>query len=229
MPAANRVHTPVDCPVCHKTVSRKADLPRHMRTHDENKEALMHACPFPDCDYKTLQKSNVQTHIRTHTRECSKRCPHPGCAFATTDPGTLTRHRKQSHGYEPKVRRNHGGRAARQSATAPYPSRRPIRAEASSAAHPHPLRVATPVSPNSRATSPNSPGSNSSPISQRTASPPFIISPLSSRSPSPPPTTSSHRRSPSISPLSTCRSMSRSCSPILRCQLFVPARLRKRS
>jgi hypothetical protein len=31
---------PADCPVCHKTVSRKADLPRHMRTHDLNKEAL---------------------------------------------------------------------------------------------------------------------------------------------------------------------------------------------
>ncbi|KAG1808171.1 uncharacterized protein BJ212DRAFT_1280982, partial [Suillus subaureus] len=88
------LQTPVDCPVCHKVISRKADLPRHMRTHDEHKEALMHACPFPDCHYKTLQKSNVQTHIRTHTRERSKTCPHPGCAFATTDPASLTRHRK---------------------------------------------------------------------------------------------------------------------------------------
>ncbi|KAG2113974.1 hypothetical protein DEU56DRAFT_688856, partial [Suillus clintonianus] len=82
------------CTVCHKTISRKADLPRHMRTHDDHKEALMHACPFFDCDYKTLQKSNMQTHIRTHTGERSKICPHPGCAFATTDPGSLTRHRK---------------------------------------------------------------------------------------------------------------------------------------
>ncbi|KAG2345592.1 hypothetical protein BDR05DRAFT_880060, partial [Suillus weaverae] len=88
------LQTPVDCPICHKAISRKADLPRHMRTHDENKEALMHGCPFPNCDYKTLQKSNAQTHIRTHTRERSKTCPHPGCAFATTDPASLTRHRK---------------------------------------------------------------------------------------------------------------------------------------
>ncbi|KAG1832207.1 hypothetical protein EV424DRAFT_1313676, partial [Suillus variegatus] len=95
------LQTPVNCPVCHKTISRKADLPRHMRTHDEHKEALMHACPFPNCDYKTLQKSNLQTHIRTHTRERSKTCPHSGCAFSTTDPGSLTRHRKQVHGYEP--------------------------------------------------------------------------------------------------------------------------------
>ncbi|KAG2147105.1 hypothetical protein BD769DRAFT_716407 [Suillus cothurnatus] len=82
----------------------------------------MHACPFPNCDYKTLQKSNLQTHMRTHTRERSKTCPHSGCAFATTDPGSLTRHRKQLHGYEPKARRNSGGKAARRSAAAPYPS-----------------------------------------------------------------------------------------------------------
>ncbi|KAG1852727.1 hypothetical protein F4604DRAFT_1805247 [Suillus subluteus] len=89
----------------------------------------MHACPFPDCDYKTLQKSNVQTHIRTHTRERSKTCPHPGCAFATTDPASLTRHRKRLHSYEPKARRNLGGKAARWSAAAPYPSTRFMRPE----------------------------------------------------------------------------------------------------
>ncbi|KAG1877822.1 hypothetical protein DFJ58DRAFT_7863 [Suillus subalutaceus] len=82
----------------------------------------MHACPFPNCGYKTLQKSNLQTHMRTHTRERSKTCPHSGCAFATTDPGSLTRHRKQLHGYEPKARRNPGDKAARRSAAAPYPS-----------------------------------------------------------------------------------------------------------
>ncbi|KAG0698648.1 hypothetical protein DFH29DRAFT_1017797 [Suillus ampliporus] len=130
MPAANRVHAPVDCPVCHKTIGRKADLPRHMCTHDGNKEALMHACPFPNCDYKTLQKSNMQTHIRTHTRERSKTCPHPRCEFATTDLGSLTRHRKQLHGYEPKAHHNFGGRAACQSAAAPYRSlSRPVKAE----------------------------------------------------------------------------------------------------
>ncbi|KAG2065647.1 hypothetical protein BDR04DRAFT_1121734 [Suillus decipiens] len=122
MPAAGRNTTPVNCPVCHKAISRKADLPRHMHTHDEHKEALMHACPFPNCNYKTLQKSNVQTHIRTtHTRDRSKTCPHPGCTFATTDPASLTRHRKHVHSYEPKARRNLGGKAVRRSATAPYP------------------------------------------------------------------------------------------------------------
>lgn len=89
----------------------------------------MHACPFPNCDYKTLQKSNLQTHIRTHTRERSKTCPHSGCAFSTTDPGSLTRHRKQLHGYEPKARRSPGGKAARRTAAAPYPSTRFMKPE----------------------------------------------------------------------------------------------------
>lgn len=128
MPAAGR-NTPIGCPICQKVLSRKADLPRHMRTHDEHKEALMHACPFPNCNYKTLQKSNLQTHIRTHTRERSKTCPHSGCAFATTDPGSLTRHRKQLHGYEPKARRGPGGKAARRSAAAPYPSTQVMKPE----------------------------------------------------------------------------------------------------
>ncbi|KAG1775362.1 hypothetical protein EV702DRAFT_440176 [Suillus placidus] len=89
----------------------------------------MHACPFPNCDYKTLQKSNVQTHIRTHTRERSKTCPHPGCAFATTDPASLTRHRKHLHSYEPKARCNLRGKAARRSAAAPYPFTRFMKPE----------------------------------------------------------------------------------------------------
>ncbi|KAG1737667.1 hypothetical protein EDB19DRAFT_944378 [Suillus lakei] len=129
MPAAGRNMTPVDCPVCHKAISRKADLPRHMRTHDEHKDALMHPCPFPNCKHKTLQKSNLQTHIRTHTRERSKTCPHSGCAFATTDPGSLTRHRKHAHNYKPKARRDLCGKASRRSAAAPYPSTRFMKPE----------------------------------------------------------------------------------------------------
>ncbi|KAG2357829.1 hypothetical protein BDR07DRAFT_1264687, partial [Suillus spraguei] len=84
---------------CYRAISRKADLPRHMLIHDKNKDALYHACPYEGCDYKTLQKSNVQTHIRTHTGERSKMCPHPECTFSTTDPGSLTRHRKSEHDY----------------------------------------------------------------------------------------------------------------------------------
>ncbi|KAG1762129.1 hypothetical protein EDD22DRAFT_1029175 [Suillus occidentalis] len=120
MPATRHNTTPVNCPICDKAISRKADLPRHVRTHYKHNEAFMHACPFPNCAYKALQKTNLQTHIRTHTGKLSHRCPQ--CAFATTDQASLTRHRKNLHGYQPRARRYLSGKAARLSAAAPYPS-----------------------------------------------------------------------------------------------------------
>ncbi|KAG2149320.1 hypothetical protein DEU56DRAFT_59759 [Suillus clintonianus] len=209
MPAVERNETSVACTVCDKVISRKGDLPRHMRTHAEDKEALMHACPFPNCDHKTLQKSNMQTHIRTHTREFSKTCPHPGCAYATTDPGSLTHHRKALHGYEPKARCIPGGKAARRSAAAPYPSTQSMKSEAEI---PESLDFAVLVSPKSQASSTNSPGRDSSPTSPPRASSPFMISPLSS--PPPPLTTTSLRLSLPVLPLSRCRSLTRSCPPM---------------
>ncbi|KAG2096699.1 uncharacterized protein F5147DRAFT_375356 [Suillus discolor] len=213
MPATGRNSKPVECSVCRKVISRKADLPRHMRTHAENKEAFMHACPYDGCDYKTLQKSNVQTHIRTHTRERSKTCPHPECPFSTTDPGSLTRHRKSEHGYKPKARRIPDDKAARKDAAAPYPITRIAKPEVSCPAvrsrHP------SPATPNSRASSRYSPWTDSSPISLRRSPSPYVVSPLSS--PSPPRTTSNLQPSPPISPLSTS---TRSYSPIPRGRTF---------
>ncbi|KAF8920219.1 hypothetical protein CPB85DRAFT_1429030 [Mucidula mucida] len=63
----------------------------------------MHACPI--CGYENMQKSNVDTHIRTHTKLKSRSCPDNDCSFSTSDPGSLTRHRKRAHGYVPKPRR----------------------------------------------------------------------------------------------------------------------------
>jgi uncharacterized Zn-finger protein len=76
------IQTAVDCNVCGKTISRKADLPRHLKTHATNKEELyvhrpriffrdatltdpnrMHACPYIGCTFKALQSSNLQTHL----------------------------------------------------------------------------------------------------------------------------------------------------------------------
>ncbi|KAF9218874.1 hypothetical protein BS17DRAFT_719220, partial [Gyrodon lividus] len=84
-----------------------------MRTHATNKKELyvhnsalfkanhadhvsdrMHACPYEGCNYKALQRSNVATHIRTHTGERPNKCPTTGCPYTTSDPGSLTRHRK---------------------------------------------------------------------------------------------------------------------------------------
>ncbi|KAF8547365.1 hypothetical protein OG21DRAFT_925623 [Imleria badia] len=49
-------------PDCGKTISRKADLPRHMKTHAENKEALKYRCPCIGCPYggtSTVQPDNT--------------------------------------------------------------------------------------------------------------------------------------------------------------------------
>ncbi|KAJ3995061.1 hypothetical protein F5050DRAFT_373455 [Lentinula boryana] len=65
---------------------------------------FMHRCPYAECNFENLQKSNVETHIRTHTKSKTNNCP--DCDFTTVDPGSLTRHRKRIHGYIPKTRRS---------------------------------------------------------------------------------------------------------------------------
>lgn len=94
-------------------------LPVFPDNFDRDIMLRMHRCPFQDCDYQNLQKSNVDTHIRTQqvsaqfspfhlltvapsTGEKSRLCP--DCDFASADPGSLTRHRKRFHGYVPKPR-----------------------------------------------------------------------------------------------------------------------------
>lgn len=96
------------CIICDKFISRRGDMPRHRRTHlpVKDKFKLMHRCPFPGCRFKNLQKSNVDTHIRTHTGSKTQKCP--SCSFKTVDPGSLTRHRKRLHGYVPKGRNSKG-------------------------------------------------------------------------------------------------------------------------
>ncbi|KAI6129373.1 hypothetical protein EDD16DRAFT_1217113 [Pisolithus croceorrhizus] len=96
---------PAMCHICGKRLSRKADLPRHMRTHATNKEEFMFTCPYIGCEYKALQRSNLATHIHTHTGARPNKCPHPDCTYATSDPGSLTRHRRKAHGYDPKAKK----------------------------------------------------------------------------------------------------------------------------
>ncbi|GLB41256.1 putative zinc finger, C2H2 type [Lyophyllum shimeji] len=86
------------CEVCGAVIRYKADVPRHRRLHENT--AMMYKCPFKGCEYQNLQKSNLNTHIRTHTGEKPHACP--DCEFRTADPGSLTRHRKRTHGYVPK-------------------------------------------------------------------------------------------------------------------------------
>ncbi|KDQ51799.1 hypothetical protein JAAARDRAFT_210924 [Jaapia argillacea MUCL 33604] len=103
-PHSRKKSVPADCEVCGKTIRRAADMPRHMKIHATNQDELKLYCP--ECNKGFLQKSNLNTHIDAkHSKIRSKKCPESGCPFATSDPGSLTRHRKRMHGYEPKARR----------------------------------------------------------------------------------------------------------------------------
>ncbi|KAJ7983142.1 hypothetical protein DFH06DRAFT_1467017 [Mycena polygramma] len=94
------------CNTCGTTVKRASDLSRHMLTHAKNKEELMFQCPFPDCGHKTLQRSNLETHIRTHTNARPLLCP--VCDFATADPSSLHRHKRKHENREGEANRTAG-------------------------------------------------------------------------------------------------------------------------
>lgn len=65
----------------------------------------MFPCPYMGCEYRALQRSNLATHIHTHTGARPNKCPHPDCTYTTSDPGSLTRHRRKVHGYDPKAKK----------------------------------------------------------------------------------------------------------------------------
>ncbi|KAG1767134.1 hypothetical protein EDD22DRAFT_1048932 [Suillus occidentalis] len=80
MPAIRRQYAPVECSICHTVISRKADFSRHMMTHASNKEELKLPCPIPGCGHRTLQKSNLRTHIAGHTKNGRRASPRPAAA-----------------------------------------------------------------------------------------------------------------------------------------------------
>ncbi|KAJ7263499.1 hypothetical protein C8J57DRAFT_1231366 [Mycena rebaudengoi] len=90
---------------CPWSYNRASDLKPHMERHMSlaEKERLMFRCPVPGCAHKTLQKSNMATHYRTHTSEKPCICldyaaDGAPCVFRCGDPGSLTRHQATMHG-----------------------------------------------------------------------------------------------------------------------------------
>ncbi|KDR70180.1 hypothetical protein GALMADRAFT_255029 [Galerina marginata CBS 339.88] len=88
------------CEVCGQVISRNSDMPRHMKTHDTTEKT---PCPYEGCDFRTVQKSNLETHMRRHTKEKIFPCNDDiDCSFSTCDSASLLRHRKKLHGYVPR-------------------------------------------------------------------------------------------------------------------------------
>ncbi|KAJ7119074.1 hypothetical protein C8R44DRAFT_188486 [Mycena epipterygia] len=107
LPQKGETDTGATCAICGAYLRRNTDLPRHMLTHSKDKQSLMFTCPMDGCGHQTLQKSNLATHIRTHTRAKPHKCPEyfsngQKCDFSTADPSSLHRHRKRKHGYTPR-------------------------------------------------------------------------------------------------------------------------------
>ncbi|KAK0460701.1 uncharacterized protein EV420DRAFT_226670 [Desarmillaria tabescens] len=88
---------------CNTPFVRKNDLNRHLRAHYAKGA---HKCPH--CDYSCDQATALKTHVNSvHLGLRPYACP--DCEFMFGDKGSLCRHRKRRHGYEPKKRRTPEG------------------------------------------------------------------------------------------------------------------------
>ncbi|KAF7342331.1 Transcriptional repressor ctcf-like [Mycena venus] len=169
-----RATSSVPVPGCPWSFDRPGDLDRHEFTHlsDEEKRRRMFHCTYAGCGHMTRQKSNLETHLRTHTGEKNDRCP--DCEYATGDPASLTTHRKE-HGYQPRRKgQSKAKRNNRRSATVPAAATAPSTA----ANNAYPTSIwPSPSSSSSSSPSPSAPSSSS-----LAASPASMYSDLSMQS-----------------------------------------------
>ncbi|KIY48046.1 hypothetical protein FISHEDRAFT_59245 [Fistulina hepatica ATCC 64428] len=92
------------CPKCGRRISRPADRARHMKTHlpRDLRDKECFKCPESGCKYKTLQKSNLSTHLNTHYKLKPYVCPYAVCGYRSGDRAQLHRHKVRAHCYVPK-------------------------------------------------------------------------------------------------------------------------------
>ncbi|KIK56362.1 hypothetical protein GYMLUDRAFT_76128 [Collybiopsis luxurians FD-317 M1] len=97
-----------ECSECGAVLSEGYDIRRHVHNvHRTGMTRVRYRCSWVGCDVTAVQRSNLKTHYRVHLRDKSQTCP--DCQFRTTDPASVTRHRKRIHGYVP-MRRSAKGR-----------------------------------------------------------------------------------------------------------------------
>ncbi|KAJ8080659.1 hypothetical protein PM082_017493 [Marasmius tenuissimus] len=145
------------CAVCNYSSRRLADYERHMKVHlsSEDRDKISFHCPH--CDHKAFQKSNMETHINTHFPDRQKMCPceEEGCDFATNDRGSLTRHKKRKHGYQPLPRNFSNSAPHKAGSLSPLSA-----SEMPTSSHPVALQSTSRLSPDPDATPLSSPVSS---------------------------------------------------------------------
>ncbi|PCH37161.1 hypothetical protein WOLCODRAFT_146563 [Wolfiporia cocos MD-104 SS10] len=82
------------CLFCNKTVSRRADLVRHVDTHNVTKRFM---CPLSHCQFSASQQSNLEQHIYTHFNHRPYSCTEMGCDYSANNRSSLRRHRLKYH------------------------------------------------------------------------------------------------------------------------------------
>ncbi|KAH9006578.1 hypothetical protein EDB86DRAFT_749330 [Lactarius hatsudake] len=100
---SRRANSLAICDVCGKQLARQSDMPRHKRLHDPEPERWMHWCSEPNCDYGSMQLSNLKNHIRKHTGQRLHCQDDSACNYFTFDKSALLRHRQRKHGYQTRT------------------------------------------------------------------------------------------------------------------------------
>ncbi|KAF7317263.1 hypothetical protein HMN09_00461400 [Mycena chlorophos] len=88
------------CKDCAYSANRQTELERHSIQHmsDEERDKRMFHCTFAGCTHKTLQQSNLKSHIRAkHTNEKPFACEVSGCEYRSADQPGLVHHRASKH------------------------------------------------------------------------------------------------------------------------------------